>query len=405
MGKTIYLSPSNQYNKTCIDKVTEKMLMEPIAKALISELKKYDCNPVYPTVFDKNGSYTGRPEEAKKVGADVYIAIHSNSSGVIGAYATGCVGYYHGSDELSKRLTRSIQQRLDAACSIKSNRANSFIDGMQVFNGYGYGELREPKKLKITPVLIETNFHSYEPTCRYLYNNPKEIAHEMAISIVEVLGLKPKKDQTIPTQTDEEKKGDSGTGKSDGKTDNKADDKNGSKNDGKQDEKQDISGLAVGDTVLFVGKEHHTASYKGAAAHPAKPGRATVTRVIKTPQKDQIYPIHLIADKSGDSSVYGWVAPSDIKAEKKPESETRAFKVGDTVKIKKEALVYYPGGSTIPDWVKNDFIHIITQTESKGKPVIKGGRACVLLGKKQSVKGGIVLTGINTWVDITNLTK
>ena len=183
MGKIIYLSPSNQYNRTCIDKVTEKMLMEPIAKALLLELEKYDCTPVYPTVFDRNGSYTGRPAEAKNLGADIYVAIHSNSSGVAGAYAAGCVGYYHGSDELSKRLARSIQLRLDAACEIKSNRASSLVDGMQAFSGYGYGELREPKRLGITPVLIETNFHSYEPTCRYLYENPQKIGHEMALSI------------------------------------------------------------------------------------------------------------------------------------------------------------------------------------------------------------------------------
>lgn len=73
--------------------------------------------------------------------------------------------------------------------------------------------------------------------------------------------------------------------------------------------------------------------------------------------------------------------------------------VGDRIKILPEAERYYPGGSRIPQWVKDDYIHVITQILFRGKPVQKGGKTCVLLGKKIAVGGTEVIAGINTWID------
>ena len=71
---------------------------------------------------------------------------------------------------------------------------------------------------------------------------------------------------------------------------------------------------------------------------------------------------------------------------------------GDIVEIKAHATRYYPGGPTIPTWVKGTY-HLITQTEFNGKSVIKGGKACVLLGKKISKENWDDSPGIMTWVD------
>ena len=66
--------------------------------------------------------------------------------------------------------------------------------------------------------------------------------------------------------------------------------------------------------------------------------------------------------------------------------------------ISPSATYYYPGGTAIPSWVKNDFNHIVTQTTSGGKAVTKGGKPCVLLGKKVRKGTKAQTAGISTWV-------
>ena len=73
--------------------------------------------------------------------------------------------------------------------------------------------------------------------------------------------------------------------------------------------------------------------------------------------------------------------------------------VGSVVVFKNDADRYYPTGSKIPSWVKTDYKHVVTQTTSRGKPVVKGGKTCVLLGKKIRIKDGREEDGINTWTD------
>ena len=84
-------------------------------------------------------------------------------------------------------------------------------------------------------------------------------------------------------------------------------------------------------------------------------------------------------------------------------STSAAIKVNDVVEIKASAVRYYPGGPAIPSWVKDTY-HKVTQITSRGKAVIKGGKACVLLGRKVDKKTGKESAGIMTWVDIDELT-
>lgn len=81
------------------------------------------------------------------------------------------------------------------------------------------------------------------------------------------------------------------------------------------------------------------------------------------------------------------------------------IKAGDLVAIKSGTVTYHPGGSKIPSWVISDYNHRITQTTSGGKPVIKGSKVCVLLGKKVRKSNGSEEAGINTWVDKDVLSK
>ena len=82
-----------------------------------------------------------------------------------------------------------------------------------------------------------------------------------------------------------------------------------------------------------------------------------------------------------------------------PSKETEGdFEVGDIVEIKSSAGRYYPRGPAIPSWVKGSY-HLITQTQSVGKPVVKGGKTCVLLGKKINKSNWEDSAGIMTWID------
>ena len=74
--------------------------------------------------------------------------------------------------------------------------------------------------------------------------------------------------------------------------------------------------------------------------------------------------------------------------------------VGTAVVFKDDAVCYYPNGSKIPGWVKTDYTHIVTQITSRGKDVLKGGKKCVLLGRKVRKKDGVEEAGINTWTDL-----
>ncbi|MDD4510664.1 MAG: N-acetylmuramoyl-L-alanine amidase [Oscillospiraceae bacterium] len=76
---------------------------------------------------------------------------------------------------------------------------------------------------------------------------------------------------------------------------------------------------------------------------------------------------------------------------------------GALVAFKNGTTNYYPGSVNVPSWVISDYYHKITQVTSSGKPVVKGGKVCVLLGKKVKKSGGAEEAGINTWVDMDAL--
>jgi len=76
-----------------------------------------------------------------------------------------------------------------------------------------------------------------------------------------------------------------------------------------------------------------------------------------------------------------------------------SIKEGALVEFRQGSAHYYPGGPAIPSWVITDYYHRITQVLSGGKPVVKGGKECVLLGKKVNRKTGAEDTGIDTWAD------
>ena len=76
-----------------------------------------------------------------------------------------------------------------------------------------------------------------------------------------------------------------------------------------------------------------------------------------------------------------------------PVSMPGAFAVGDRVRVKPTAKHYYPGGPELPGWLRGKVVPV-RQTLRGGRPELRGGVRCVLLGD-----------GIETWCAVENLEK
>lgn len=94
---------------------------------------------------------------------------------------------------------------------------------------------------------------------------------------------------------------------------------------------------------------------------------------------------------------------NSVSLSKAASTKSQNFKKGNVVKVKSGASTYYPGSCGIPGWVKTDYHHVILQVTSNGKPVVKGGKTCVLLGDKISISTGKRVAGIMTWISEENL--
>lgn len=175
----IYISPANHNNVWIDGKTTEKTYCEKVSNII----KRINPN-VYVATVSNNGDYTGRPEEAKEKGCSTYLAIHTNAYSN-GVKTTGCVAFYHPEDSKSKELAEKLVNALNSICPIASNRSKSVLDGIKESNypDVGLGEIREPYKLGLSPVLLEINFHSYEPTATWMKANADLIASKISETI------------------------------------------------------------------------------------------------------------------------------------------------------------------------------------------------------------------------------
>lgn len=154
-----------------------------------------------------------------------------------------------------------------------------------------------------------------------------------------------------------------------------------------------VTELKVGDIVEFTGTKHY-ASANASTGPSCKPGRAKVTAVYKTGK----HPYHLIAEKGGGSTVYGWVDVADIKgmtggAETGGADPAWTPKVGD--------IVNYNGNT-----------HYISANSTSPKSC-KGGKAKITqiyqLGKSKHPYHLVRESGsgatVYGWVDAGSFTK
>ncbi len=185
----IYLSPSKQPNNMfAVGNTNEEKEMVAVAKIIRDLLEKeYICDVHLATLSLDIGS-SGRPKEAKDKNCNIYLAIHSNAGGY--GKARGAVALYHPSSNESKNLGKDIAEELNRICPYKSNRSETLINGMSAFKGKGYGEIRVPYEMGMTPVLMETNFHDHKEIAKWIIDHKVEIARAYVDGIVKCLGLR-----------------------------------------------------------------------------------------------------------------------------------------------------------------------------------------------------------------------
>lgn len=194
----IYISPANHYKPYVIKGYTEKGEMDKLAPLLVRELNEYDgIEAVLTSVYSSDRQYTGRPEEARKLGCDIYVALHSNAGGGKGA----CL-FYHPVYVLSKRLALGLVKELNRICPIKSNRAVQPAIYSWNTGAFNFGELRVPASYGIVPVLIEHEFHDTVEGATWIINNLQSIAEADARAIAAVLGAYKKGDVNSDGEVD-----------------------------------------------------------------------------------------------------------------------------------------------------------------------------------------------------------
>lgn len=186
----IYLSPSNQpHNKYAYGGTNEKVQMESVAKSLKQQLEVYDVEVILATL---NLNIAQRDDEAKNHHADLYLAIHSNSTGTSYKGATGTVAFYHPDAPITRTLANNLVDELGSVIPYKENRYAQVINGMLAFNRVGYHEIREPMKHGVPSCLVEVDFHDNPKVAEWIVNNTHEVAKGIKQALVNTYGLKPR---------------------------------------------------------------------------------------------------------------------------------------------------------------------------------------------------------------------
>ena len=192
----IYLSPSKQPgNYYASGNTNEQKEMEVVAKTVKKILdEEYDCECILATLSLGLGS-EGRAKEAKEKACDVYMAIHSNAGG--NGKASGAVVFYHKTWKESRILSEHLVRELNACCPHPTNRKKDLIDGMEAFEGKGYGEIRVPAQLGMIPVLAETNFHDNPAVSAWIVESKATIARAYVEALVKAFEIERKAPEYI----------------------------------------------------------------------------------------------------------------------------------------------------------------------------------------------------------------
>ncbi len=189
----VYLSPSNQMSNAYVGVDTtegkEMQLVAEVTKTKLEEMgyevfvsnvetpikdgSKYIKGQQY---VDGDPNIVTRAEEAKAMGADVYVAIHSNAVSVTnnGKYQ-GTTCFYNGYNKGSKELSQFIHDRLS---SFTPTKDNGIKDDM--LEKSPFAEVWRPQMANL---IVEVEFHDYAKYAKWITENTKGLGECIALGI------------------------------------------------------------------------------------------------------------------------------------------------------------------------------------------------------------------------------
>lgn len=176
--KLIYISPSNQpFNLYAAGGTNECEQMYLLAGIVKEKLSGYSDLEVYITPkTDQSGYLTARTDEANSMGADIYLAFHSNAAN---KSAVGTEAYYNPDNPSSISLTKMIYDCVDA---VTPTMGRGIKDGVKA----GLVELKRPS---MPACLVEVEFHDVVNQANWIINNKNVLADSIVNGILKYFGM------------------------------------------------------------------------------------------------------------------------------------------------------------------------------------------------------------------------
>lgn len=184
----VYLSPSNQMTNpyTGVD-TNEGEQMQLVAAYVENRLKEmgYDVYTADVNTSIKEDAEFNRADEAAQLGADAYVAIHSNAVGFTndGKYQ-GTTCYYNGNNKGAKELSQFIYDRLSQFTPTEDNGIHDDMYESQINGQKPYAEVRLPTMANL---ILEVEFHDYPTYAEWIVNNINGIGEQIALGIDDYL--------------------------------------------------------------------------------------------------------------------------------------------------------------------------------------------------------------------------
>lgn len=184
MKYLVYLSPSNQMTNpyTGVD-TNEGEQMQLVAAYVEKRLKEmgYDVYTADVNTSIKEDAEFNRADEAAQLGADAYVAIHSNAVGFTndGKYQ-GTTCYYNGNNKGAKELSQFIYDRLSQFTPTNDNGIHDDMYESQINGQKPYAEVRLPTMANL---ILEVEFHDYPTYAEWIVNNINGIGEQIALGI------------------------------------------------------------------------------------------------------------------------------------------------------------------------------------------------------------------------------
>lgn len=167
----IYLSPENRDNEYTGVDTTEHEQTLKVANFMKTQLEAlgYEVFIADKSTSIREGDGNYRAKEAKEMGADAYIALHSNAvSGTNSGKYQGCICFYNGNNEGAESLSKAIYDNLAKLTPTTDGGSRN-----DMLEEKPFVEVRLPE---MANVLIEIEYHDYAPYAKWITENTEAIA-------------------------------------------------------------------------------------------------------------------------------------------------------------------------------------------------------------------------------------